>query len=63
MINNRISACCEPLMVPSRLSATAAWPAADGCCELLDGVEDGVAVGLLFLAQPVQTVGHDVAEA
>ena len=50
-------------MVPSRLSATAAWPAADGCCELLDGVEDGVAVGLLFLAQPVQTVGHDVAEA
>ena len=37
--------------------------AADGCSELLDGVEDGVAVGLLLLAQPVQAVGHDVAEA
>lgn len=37
--------------------------AADGCGELLDGVEDGVAVGLLLLAQPVQAIGHDVAEA
>ena len=36
--------------------------AADGCGELLDGVEDGVAISLLFLAQSVQAVGHDVAE-
>ena len=37
--------------------------AADSCGELLDGVEDGVAISLLFLAQPVQAVGHDIAEA
>ena len=36
--------------------------AADGCGELLDSIEDGVAVGLLLLIQSAQAVGHDVAE-